>query len=101
MSFSLKLGAVLAGLLGLAVILFTFERPPVETVQTGFRGVALGNIANPRLQPALAAANQLPPMIPRVPSVGPRAGQAYQNVQVLGELGVAEFARTMAAMTAA
>ncbi|SDD89558.1 photosynthetic reaction center cytochrome PufC [Belnapia rosea] len=100
MSFSLKLGAVLAGLLGLAVILLTFERPPVDTVQTGFRGVALGTVSNPRLTPALAAANQVPNTLPRVPSVGPRAGQAYQNVQVLGELGVAEFARTMAAMTA-
>ncbi len=100
MSFSLKLGAVLAGLLGLAVILFTFERPPVETVQTGFRGVALGNIANPRLQATLVAANQVPAPLPRVPSAGPRAGQVYQNVKVLGDLGVAEFARTMAALTA-
>ena len=80
MSFSLKLGAVLAGLLGLAVILFTFERPPGVTVQTGFRGVALGNIANPRLEATLASANQLPTPITRVPEGGPRAGQAYQNV---------------------
>lgn len=99
MSFSLKLAAVPAGVLGLALVLFTFERPPIDTVQTGFRGVALGEVQNPRLQATRIAANQAPPVVARVPAVGPRAGAIYQNVQVLGDLSVGEFARTMAALT--
>jgi len=45
--------------------------------------------------------NVLPDAIASVPAVpgGPTAGQIYQNVQVLGDLPIAEFARTMAAIT--
>jgi photosynthetic reaction center cytochrome c subunit len=34
-----------------------------------------------------------------VPADGPRASEVYKNVQVLGDLSVAEFVRTMAAIT--
>ena len=96
------LNKVVLGLLGLMaglLLLFTFERPPVDSVQRGFRGLAMEQNYNPRMLPATLAANAVPQGLPQVPPVGPRAGQIYRNVQVLGDLSVGEFTRLMAAMT--
>lgn len=76
------------------------ERPPVETVQSGYRGTGMEQVYNPRLLAEQAPANEAPaPLEPASPD-GPKAGQIYQNVKVLGHLSVGEFNRTMAAMTA-
>jgi photosynthetic reaction center cytochrome c subunit len=58
-------------------------------------------VANPRTAAAVAAKQVLPDVVPAVPAEGgPLAGSVYQNVQVLGDLNVAEFARVMVAITA-
>ena len=75
------------------------EKPPPETVQLGYRGVGMELVANPKTLAATVAANQVPTPQPPVPAVGPKAGDIYQNVQVLGDLSVGEFTRLMAAMT--
>jgi photosynthetic reaction center cytochrome c subunit len=46
------------------------------------------------------ALNKAPESLPPAPAVGPKAGQIYQNVKVLGDLSVAEFTRHMASITA-
>lgn len=94
---ALSLGAVLAGVLALAGC----ERPPVDTTQQGFRGTAMQQTDNPRLLAKIVAARPAPPpdSEPASPD-GPKAGQVYQNVKVLGHLSVAEFNRHMAAITA-
>jgi photosynthetic reaction center cytochrome c subunit len=79
------------------------ERPPVDSVQRGFRGTAMVGVYNPRTV-ALQVPNNQPPA-PQGPAAGPNAGgptagQVYQNVKVLGNLGVADFTRLMVAMTA-
>jgi photosynthetic reaction center cytochrome c subunit len=79
-----------------AIVLSGCERPPVETEQIGFRGTAIVQVNNARLDPEVNVPDSLPP----VPQAGPRAGDIYQNVQVLGDLSVAEFTRTMTAVTA-
>ena len=86
----------------LAGLLAACERPPVDTVQRGYRGTGMVEVYNPRTLAAQSALNQVPEAIPAVPAVpgGPTAGQTYQNVKVLGDQSVAEFARTMVAMTA-
>ena len=82
-----------------AGLLFTFEYPPVLSVQTGFRGVALEQNFHPASVVALAAANKVPaPQDPADPDGAP-ASEVYQNVQVLGDLNENEFVRVMAAMT--
>lgn len=73
------------------------ERPPVETTQVGYRGTAMGDVINPR-DPALEAG--YPAALPAAPAAGPTAGETYQNVQVLGDLSIAQFTRVMTAMTA-
>lgn len=73
------------------------ERPPVDSEQIGFRGTAMVTVTNPRLpQPDMS----MPPAQPPASQDGPRAGDIYQNVEVLGDLSVGEFTRTMLAITA-
>jgi photosynthetic reaction center cytochrome c subunit len=87
-------------LFGAALLLAGCERPPVDTVQRGYRGTGMVEVYNPRTQAALVAANQLPEALPPAPAEGPRAKDVFKNVQVLGDQSVAEFTRTMTAITA-
>lgn len=80
-------------------VLTACERPPVQSVQTGFRGTGMDQMVNPRTVAANAATHQAPEALPPVPGDGPKAAQVYQNVKVLGHLSVGEFARVMSAMT--
>jgi len=86
---------LLAGL----VLIAGCERPPVETLQGGYRGTAMAEIINPRLDAIKAAANVVPTPIPAAPADGPLASSVYQNIQVLKDLNVAQFTRVMLAMT--
>ncbi len=91
-----RLLAVLA-----AVALSGCERPPVDTEQRGYRGTGMQQVTNPRTEQARQAANMPPEISPpaRVRPNAPKAGTTYQNVQVLKDLSIAEFGRTMDAMT--
>ena len=83
------------------LILAGCERPPIAVSQTGFRGTAMEQVYNPRTLATQAALNKEPAVadaIVEVPS-GPKASAIYQNVKVLGDLSVGEFARTMSAIT--
>jgi photosynthetic reaction center cytochrome c subunit len=75
------------------------ERPPVETLQGGYRGLAMEQVINPRLDAKKAALNQVPPAIPAAPAGGPPASSVYKNIQVLTDLNVAQFTRVMLAIT--
>jgi photosynthetic reaction center cytochrome c subunit len=92
------LGVAVLALLGIAVSTFEVPRPLV--VQQGFRGTGMDQLYNPSVYSTLAAANAVPAPLEAAPSSGPRAGQLYRNLQVLGHLSVGELARTMVAMTA-
>ncbi|MFK7861253.1 MAG: photosynthetic reaction center cytochrome PufC [Granulosicoccus sp.] len=94
----LKVSAVALLALGLQGC---WEAPPMESEQIGFRGVAMWQTANPDVTDPLVALNQVPVALPATPDVpgAPKAGDIYQNVQVLGDLSVGEFTRTMAAIT--
>lgn len=89
-----------AAALAALALLAGCERPPVESVQHGYRGTGMELVYNPRLLAEQAADNVLPPALPPAPSEGPKARDVYQNVKVLGDLSVGEFVRTMTAMTA-
>jgi photosynthetic reaction center cytochrome c subunit len=73
-------GAAVGSLVG--ILVFTsFERPPVESIQRGYRGVAMQQEINPRTLEALRAANVVPASLPQLPAVGPKAGAVYKNVR--------------------
>lgn len=75
------------------------ERPPVETVQGGYRGLGMEQIINPRSDAIKAKSNVVPPVIPAASAEGPLASSVYKNIQVLKDLNVAEFTRVMLAIT--
>ncbi len=87
-------------------LLFSFlagcERPPIDTVQRGYRGTAMVEVYNPRMLATQASLNSVPADTPYSPGSPdePKAGKVYQNVKVLGDLGVGEFSRLMVSMTA-
>lgn len=85
--------------LSLCIALGGCEHPPMDTVQTGYRGLGMEEIINPRLDAMKAAKNQLPAPIPPAPADGPPASSVYQNIQVLKDLNVAQFTRVMLAIT--
>ena len=95
---ALAVGGAFA-LVVMGVILFETERPPMQSVQRGFRGVAMGTIYNPRFLQAEANANVVPASLPRLPDTGARAGAVYKNVQVLQNESVGNFTRLMASIT--
>ena len=95
----MKLLSKLALCLGAAVLLSGCERPPIETVQTGYRGTGMEQIYNPRTLAKEAALNQAPVAAEAASADGPKASEVYQNVKVLGDLSVGQFNRQMAAIT--
>jgi len=82
-----------------AVMLAGCERPPIETVQTGFRGTGMEQIYNPRTLAKQASLNAAPAAPEAADAEGPKAKDVYKNVQVLGDLSVGQFNRHMAAIT--
>ncbi len=94
----LTMGARVLAVASLA-LLAGCERPPMESVQHGFRGTGMVQVVNPRTIDDRIVANVVPESPPPAPADGPKAGQIYQNVQVLGDLSVAQFARHMTAIT--
>lgn len=88
-------------LLGLGATAFIVgcEAPPPEVVQGGYRGLAMQQMYNPTRLQQRVDANQVPDAIPAAAPGGPLAKDFYKNVQVLGDLSVNEFNRTMVALT--
>jgi len=82
-----------------AVMLAGCERPPIETVQTGFRGTGMEQIYNPRTLAKQASLNTAPAAADAASAEGPKAKDVYKNVQVLGDLSVGQFNRHMASIT--
>ncbi len=82
-----------------AALLSGCERPPIDTVQTGFRGTGMELVYNPRTLEKAETLNPAPGAPEPADKSGPRARQVYKNVQVLGDLSVGEFTRVMVSMT--
>jgi len=81
------------------LLLVACERLPMESVQHGYRGTGMVQVYNPRLLDAKQENNHVPEAQPQAPAEGPKAGQVYQNVKVLGDLSVGQFTRLMVSMT--
>jgi photosynthetic reaction center cytochrome c subunit len=86
--------------LAAAALLAGCERPPMDSKQQGFRGTGMVQIDNPRIVDARRAENVPPAVLDPAEPGGPNASATFKNVQVLGDLSVGEFNRTMLAITA-
>jgi photosynthetic reaction center cytochrome c subunit len=78
---------------------FDSGRPPIVTEQLGRRGTSTVQLYNPREMAALRAANAIPVSPPYAGVEGVTAGEAYENVEVLGDVDRGEFTRLMLSMT--
>ena len=85
----------------LALMLTACERPPVTPVQGGYRGTGMVQVYNPRTLAGQAELNAEPDIAraAKLRPGAPTAGEAYENVKVLGDLSITEFGRTMTAIT--
>jgi photosynthetic reaction center cytochrome c subunit len=75
------------------------ERPPIDAVQTGFRGTGMELVYNPRIVAENLDLHKAPAPYPDLGKDGPKARQVYKNVQIFGDLSANEFNRLMLAMT--
>ena len=91
--------ALFGGLAAFMIFTAGWERPPMETVQNGYRGLALEQVINPRTQAIVDARNQVPELGYQPEPGGPRASEIYENVRVLGDLGEEQFTTLMANIT--
>lgn len=91
--------SLITAAVGSSLLLAGCERPPVDTVQKGYRGTGMLEVYNPRTVAEQIPLNQVPEASSPLPAEGPKAGDTYQNVQVLGDLSVAQFTRLMLAIT--
>ena len=77
-----------------------WSRPPVQSVQEGYRGLGMVETRDLRQYLANPSIDKLPAPIPEASADGPRAGELYQNLKVLNDVSNAEFLRLMTAITA-
>jgi photosynthetic reaction center cytochrome c subunit len=93
-------GAILLG--GIMFVTAGWDLPPVDGIQTGYRGTAMNVVIDKESAAKLAALNELPadsiPMPPADPSE-PKIKdlkEQYKNVQILGDLTEGQFLSYMA-----
>ena len=101
MKLGISVGLVIVAMLTIAMIFAPdWDRPPIDVEQTGYRGVAMEHLTNPRRQTPNEGINRVPPEpYPLESTEGERAGDFYENVQVLGDTSVDQFNRLMVAIT--
>lgn len=100
MNILLPVGAGVAALLTVAMFAGTdWDLPPIDAEQTGFRGTAMMQMGDVERLEAYVEQNQAPPPPWELDTSGPKAGEVYENVPLLGDLGLDQFTRLMTAMT--
>lgn len=91
--------AIVIGFLFTLKIGSTMDRLPVDSEQIGFRGTGMELTVNPREQADLAEANQAPEGFGPTEPGGDRAGDIYENLELLGDLSDDEFNALMLSIT--
>jgi photosynthetic reaction center cytochrome c subunit len=100
MTFAMRMTLALIGIVALLIAVVNFQRPPVDSVQRGYRGLGMVELFNPANLAAREQANRLPEASPPQNATGQSASQVYQNVQVLKDVDAGEFIRMMTEITA-
>ena len=99
MGFTFRVTAAVFAFVFIAIVFTTFEHPPVQIEQRGYRGLGMIELNNPRNLASTLAANAIPDPIPPEQPSGQRASEVYSNVQVLKDVDAAEFLRLMNSIT--
>ncbi|TPW29593.1 photosynthetic reaction center cytochrome PufC [Pararhizobium mangrovi] len=88
---------------GVLVAVFLIIAPPWQmpwNIRSTSTGPAAGEMVQFDNVSRVLPYSSVPKSLPAAASGGPSAGEAYQNVKVLGDVSKAEFDRTMKAITA-
>ena len=101
MKLGISVGVVVVVMLTIAMIFGPgWDRPPIDREQVGYRGVGMVQFDNPRSEPGAEGIHKAPSEpYPLESTEGERAGDVYENVQVLGNTSVDQFNRLMVAIT--
>lgn len=100
-AFYARFGAAVVVIAGTFITYASLERPgATASVQRGYRGTGQDLVYHKNSLEAVSDANKLPDPVDPVDPVGQKAGDVYQNVQVLKDVDVGEFGRLMASLTA-
>lgn len=93
--------ATAAGVFVAAAVIFgaDWDLPPVDAEQIGYRGTGMVLIKDREQQEELRLANVAPEPLYEADPEGDRAGDVYENVQVLGGLSDDQFNLFMASIT--
>ena len=67
------------------------ELPPIDTQQTGYRGLGMVEVDHRRTTQEQLAVNEVPEPLPAIPAGTPPASSIYTNLQVLGDLSLGDF----------
>jgi photosynthetic reaction center cytochrome c subunit len=100
MTFAMRMTVAIIVAMSLVLVVGTFQLPPVESIQRGYRGTGMVELFHPAAVEALAKANQVPEVSPPAPPSGQLASQVFENVRVLRDVDVSEFLRLMTDLTA-
>jgi len=100
MNFRLRMVLVVIGVVFCLIVAVSFEWPSVATVQRGFRGLAMVQVANLNTLENKVSANAPPLVSDKLDPSGQPASAVYQNVQVLKDVDSNEFLRLMSEITA-
>jgi photosynthetic reaction center cytochrome c subunit len=96
--FWIRIGLAFTAVIAVG-LLFTFERPPVQVVQSGYRGIGLEQVYNRVALENQIARTVFPAEQPEIDPAGILSSEVYENVQVLGDVDANEFIRLMGAIT--
>lgn len=99
MRFTVQMTVVIVTVVLCFLVALTFEAPPIDPIQRGYRGLGMVEMVNPRTFEGTLVSNKLPEVTPQLPPSGQKASQVYQNVKVLGDLDSDAFNRFMLDMT--
>jgi photosynthetic reaction center cytochrome c subunit len=98
-TFNFRLVVTILGVIALFIVVGTFQHPPVDVIQRGYRGTGMAEVYNPASLAALQIANEVPQPSDRPEASGQTAGQVFENVQVLKDVDSSEFLRLMTDIT--
>ncbi len=100
MNFAGSATVAVGALLTIGMFTLTdWDAPPIQSDQTGYRGIGMVQVSNPRDNAVMKAATVIPEAPWELDTSGDKAGDIYENLQVLGDLSDDQFNRLMTAIT--
>jgi photosynthetic reaction center cytochrome c subunit len=99
-TFGSRMVLTILGVIAVVIAVGSFQHPPVNGIQRGYRGTGMVELYHPAALVAQQTANALRQTTDRPQPTGQTAGQSFQNVQVLKDVDTSQFIGLMTDITA-